>query len=129
MIEGSNWVEEYQPVQAYSVEVSSNGIISGGGGDEAIVSEGTTFYWRYDPNDEISSGFTGVGWFEDIGGSPIVVSGKSLDAILAEFENGSRTNLNDVFEAWQKYVSDHPGTVSSFVNTLVAGGGGGCWSM
>lgn len=129
MIEGSNWVEEYQPVQAYSVEVSSNGIISGGGGDEAIVSEGTTFYWRYDPNGGISSGFTGVGWFEDTCGSPIAVSGKNLDTILAEFENGSRTNLNDVFEAWQTYVSDHPGTVSSFVNTLVAKGGGGCWSM
>ena len=84
---------------------------------------------RYDPNGGISSGFTGVGWFEDTCGSPIAVSGKNLDTILAEFENGSRTNLNDVLEAWQTYVSDHPGTVSSFVNTLVAKGGGGCWSM
>lgn len=129
MIYGNNRVEEYSPVQAFSVDSSNSGIISGGGGDSSVVNEGTTFSWIYDPDNPELSGFTGVGWFETESGSPIKESGISLDSILEGFANGTRTVLDDVFTAWQNYIntSEQTGIVSNFVNTLVLAGGSGCW--
>ena len=133
MIYGSNRVEEYSAVAAFSVETRDSGIISGGGGDSAVVVDGTTFSWVYDPNNLEQSGFTGVGWFDKTPGSPIAESGQRLEAILDGFANGNRTNLDDVFTAWQAYIEDQQaqgttGIVSDFVNTLVLAGGSGCWS-
>ena len=129
MLTGSNRVE-YQAVQAFSADPRNGGIISGGTGDQVVVTEGTSFSWVYDPNNSSKSGFTGVGWFESTADSPINASGISLEVILDEFQNGTRTNLNDVFAAWQSYIEQRPDEdiVTQFVNTLVINGGGGCWS-
>ena len=133
MIYGSNRVEEYSAVAAFSVETRDSGIISGGGGDSNVVVDGTTFSWVYDPNDPEHGGFTGFGWFDKTLDSPIAVFGQGLEAILDGFANGTRTNLDDVFKEWQAYIKQQEaqgrdGIVSGFVNTLVLAGGSGCWS-
>lgn len=135
MIYGENRVEEYSTVQAFAVDAGDSGIISGGGGNGNIIVEGTTFFWIYDPDTSAANGFTGVGWFEGTAGSPIAVAterlGITYDDIMNGFREGTRTNLNDVFEAWQSYIeaSGQTGIVSGFVNTLVLAGGSGCWTQ
>lgn len=131
MIYGDNRVEEYSTVQAFSVEPANARVISGGSGEDITVTEGTTFFWVYDPTGATPSGFTGTGWYNDTPNSPICVSGISIKEIEDGFANETRTNLNDVFSAWQSFVNQHAGEgiVSDFVTTLVNNGGGNCWSM
>lgn len=108
---------EYTPVQAYALDSqSSNSVISGGSGDGVIVTESTTFYWRYDPDDTVSDGFTGKGWFQDREGTPLYVAGlMTEDAVIEEITK--KGNLNDVFDVWRNYVAQHPedNLVTNFV--------------
>lgn len=99
----------YTPVDAYGVTTFSDGIISGGMGDDVTITQQIRFFWRYDPSspDKSPSGFTGMGWFENVAETPIVLSGIPLSRILSEFENESRNNLNDVFQIWQSYVNQN----------------------
>ena len=70
-LEGSNTVE-YTPVDAYAVMPMADGIISGGGGDEATVVQSTRFYWVYNPESPETSGFTGSGkWFCGVANTPL----------------------------------------------------------
>ena len=112
----------YTPVQAYSLNSERSGIISGGNGEGAITTEGARFSWVYDPDNPDSSGFTGRGWFEDAG--PITQAGYNVQTILEQFANGQRTDLNDVFAAWQRYCDENPGTVTWFMEKTV-----GCWNV
>ncbi len=129
---GENYVEDYSSVQAYTVQTRDAGIISGGGGEHVVVTEGTRFFWVYNPDG--TGGFTGVGWFESTANSPIKVycdkNSTSITNIIEGFANGTRTDLTDVFTAWQSYVDSNPGQeiVTNFVNTIVGAGGTGCWS-
>ena len=128
---GENYVEDYSSVQAYTVQTRDAGIISGGGGEHVVVTEGTRFFWVYNPDG--TGGFTGVGWFESIESSPIKEycdnKGTTLKDIMSEFANGTRTDLTDVFTVWQGYINDHPDEliIRNFVNTLIHAGGDSCW--
>lgn len=126
MYQGENTVY-YTPVEAYALAADNGGIISGGRGEGAVTTEGASFFWVYDPDQPDASGFTGVGWFEQNG--PISQTGYSLDAILEGFANGTRTDLTDLFTAWQSYCNEHEGTVTAFVSTLVLAGGSGCYDI
>ena len=66
MITGSEEIR-YTPVEAYGVSTFAAGIISGGTGGEATVTQGVRFTWVYDPDspDASPSGFTGQGWFAE----------------------------------------------------------------
>ena len=100
---GSNTIE-YQPVEAYGVMPMNNDIISGGFGDNVTVTQGVTFIWYYDPNDQTNGGgFTGKGWFCGEDNTPL--ANKNLEELLTSFRNGSKTNLDDEFEAWQSVVN------------------------
>ena len=109
MLYGDN-VVYYTPVEAYPVMTMAVGIISGGTGGDAAVTEGVRFLWVYDPEspNKAPSGFTGQGWFAEHEGSPIWYSSNfgniSLNSILDGFAKGLRIDLNDVFSKWQIYV-------------------------
>lgn len=131
MIFGSNDV--YEPVAAYDVgQYTRNGIISGGNGGNVTTTRGVTFTWVYDPNNSTGSGFTGQGWFADIDSSPIGYSIKycsmTLQNILDEFENGKRTDLNDVFLNWQGYVDEQEKMGIDVVYQFQQKLGWTCWS-
>lgn len=110
-IYGDNDVYANSPVAAYSVGTRDGGIISGGTGGNATVTQGVRFFWTYDPTSPngTPSGFTGKGWFAETEGSPIWYSSEfgsiSLQDILEGFKNGTRTTLDDVFTKWQNYVN------------------------
>lgn len=133
-IYGDNDVYANSPVAAYSVGTRNGGIISGGTGGETAVTEGVRFLWTYDPNspDETPSGFTGQGWFENTTDSPIgwycFQKGIDLETILAGFKNGDRTNLNDVFTAWQSYVNEQASGGNDVVKTFQGKLPLACWS-
>ncbi len=124
----------YTPVEAYGISTFADGIISGGTGGDATVTQGVRFLWVYNPDtpNAAPSGFTGQGWFADAEGSPIwysiQFSGMTLQGILDEFAAGTRTNLNDVFTNWQNYVdalgSQGTDAVQQFQQKL----GWTCWS-
>lgn len=129
-LEGSEYVT-YTPVDAYAVMPMVEGIISGGGGDEATIVEKTRFYWVYDPNNLGKSGFTGCGkWFCGEPNTPLAKI--TEDQLLSEFSTGTRTSLNAEFQEWQELVaSQTPGEtdyVKNFINMLVLAGGGDCYS-
>lgn len=132
MITGNNYIY-YEAVSAYSISPQNARIFSGGGGDHAVTTQGTRFFWTYDPEGTVGPGFTGVGWFEDLSESPLKIAGKTGEQIEAELRNGDRTDLTDVFEAWQTYVNEQAKTgntdvVTSFVNELIIAGGYTCWN-
>ena len=131
-IYGDNDVYANSPVAAYSVGTRNGGIISGGTGDEATVTQGVNFKWVYDPNDSAGSGFTGNGWFADTLGSPIWCSiqyyGMTLQGILDEFAVGTRTNLNDVFKNWQNYVDLEGSQDNDVLQQFQRLVGYDCWS-
>ena len=136
MIYGSNSVEEYSTVQAFTADPSDSGIISGGTGDSTVVVGGVRFYWIYNPQNPSGpgSGFTGCGWFETIDDTPIKVCGKPLSSILDQFADGTRSDLNDVFSTWQSYViqqaeSGRTGIVSNFEELLGRANGWDCWNQ
>lgn len=134
MLSGSEEIW-YTAVEAYEVSAYADGIISGGTGGDATVTNGVRFLWVYDPNSPSSSpsGFTGQGWFENLPGSPIHYSidacGMTLQGILDGFADGSRVNLNDVFQNWQTYVNSQAGedidVAKQFQQAL---GWSDCWS-
>lgn len=136
-ISGENMVvKPYTPVDAYAVMPMAGGIISGGSGGDATVTQGVRFLWVYDPDtpNGSPSGFTGKGWFADTEGSPIWYSihfhSMTLEGILGEFANGTRTNLNDVFTNWQNYVNALGAQGTDVVQNFQAefGFNSGCWS-
>lgn len=107
MIYGDNYVEVYSPVEAYSVNSRSARIISGGSGDDAVISQGTRFLWRYDPDNPDNSGFTGYGWFADEPNTPLATFGND-DAVNQAFANEEISNLNTYFAAWQELINSTP---------------------
>ena len=134
MIYGDN-VVYYTPVEAYPVMLmdGESGIISGGFGDGATVTQGVRFSWIYNPDypDTTPSGFTGNGWFADYPSTPIWYSITScqmtLQGILDGFADGTRTNLNDVFINWQNYV-DAQGSQGNDVVKDFQGKVWDCWT-
>lgn len=133
-IYGDNDVYANSPVAAYSVGTRNGGIISGGIGGEAMATKGVNFKWVYDPSNSSGnpSGFTGQGWFADTPGSPIWYSiqnyGMSLDGILNGFEEGTRINLNDVFQNWQNYVDAQGSIGDDVLQQFQRQVGYDCWS-
>ena len=132
MIYGSN--EVYSPVSAYGISTFAEGIISGGTGGDVTATQGVNFKWVYDPStpEAIPSGFTGQGWFADKEGSPIWYSiqycGMTLQGILDEFAGETRTNLNDVFQNWQKYVDAQGSPGNDVLQQFQQAVGYDCWS-
>lgn len=126
MITGSNKVEEYSSVEAYSVAPQDSGIISGGQGDNVTVNDGMVFSWVYDPNG--TSGFTGVSWFDTVPNSPLAYAGISAADLNAQFANGSRTTLDDIFQSWQTLVESGEGIASDFAKHLTVNGANNCWT-
>lgn len=132
-ISGENIVmKPYTPVDAYAVMPMAGGIISGGTGGDATLTDGVRFNWVYDPNNPDKSGFTGQGWFAEIEGSPIWYSikfgGMTLDGILGEFGTGKRVDLNDVFQKWQNYVDAGESQGKDIVQEFQQKLGWTCWS-
>ena len=106
-ISGENIVmKPYTPVDAYAVMPMEGGITSGGTGDGNVIVDETRFFWVYDPDHPEKSGFTGVGWFCGVEGTPLQ-SIPSDEELLNQFANG-RTDLNQEFTAWQEYVNQYP---------------------
>lgn len=133
-ISGENIVvKPYAPVDAYAVMPMADGIISGGTGGDATLTQGVRFTWVYDPNtpDASPSGFTGQGWFADAEGSPIYYNiqehGMTLEGILSEFA-GDRVDLNDVFQNWQIYVDAEKSKGRDVVFEFQQRLGWKCWS-
>ena len=127
MISGNNYVY-YETVAAYSVSPQNARVFSGGGGDHTVVTEGTTFYWVYDPENPSDAGFTGAGWLDNVAGSPLAVAGISGQTVQDQLVNGERQNLNDIFKTWQDYVNvqkeqENYSVVSNFIVNLVSKGG------
>lgn len=114
----------YESVAAYSVNARSSRIISGGFGDEVIVTEGTTFQWVYDPNG--NSGFSGNGWFTDVPDTPLY--GADEEKLEAGFEDGTITDLNQYFQTWQTTIANQP-EGSDIVGDFVFKVGRGCVSF
>lgn len=133
-IYGDNDVYANSPVAAYSVGTRDGGIISGGTGGDAAVTEGVRFFWTYDPNspDKAPSGFTGQGWFAETAGSPIWYNiqfhSMTLQGILDGFAGGNRTGLNDVFTNWQNYVDAQGSQGTDVVKQFQRWVGYDCWS-
>lgn len=124
--EGSNYVT-YSPVEAYGVSTFKAGIISGGTGDDNIVTQGVKFKWIYDPNDSAHSGFTGGGtWFCGVANTPL--ENITEETLLDEFAAGTRTNLNAEFEAWQLVVATQP-EGADYVKDFMEKVGFGCFSI
>ena len=132
MLYGDN-VVYYTPVEAYPVMTMDVGIISGGTGGDAAVTEGVRFFWVYNPVSTHSapSGFTGQGWFADVNGSPIWYSTENnnmtLDDILDGFAEGKRTDLYDVFSDWQDYVDAQGSQGNDVVKQFQKTVGYACW--
>lgn len=106
-ISGENIVmKPYTPVDAYAVMPMAGGITSGGTGDGNVIVDKTRFFWVYDPDHPEKSGFTGVGWFCGVTGTPLQYI-SSDEELLKQFANG-RTDLNQEFTAWQEYVDQYP---------------------
>lgn len=106
-ISGENIVmKPYTPVDAYAVMPMAGGITSGGTGDGNVIVDETRFFWVYDPDHPEKSGFTGVGWFCGVTGTPLQYI-SSDEELLKQFANG-RTDLNQEFTAWQEYVDQYP---------------------
>lgn len=133
-INGENIVvKPYTPVDAYAVMPMAGGIISGGTGGDATLTQGVRFTWVYDPDtpDASPSGFTGQGWFADAEGSPIYYNiqehGMTLEGILSEFA-GDRVDLNDVFQNWQIYVDAEKSQERDVVFEFQQKLGWTCWS-
>lgn len=133
-IYGDNDVYANSPVAAYSVGTRDGEIISGGIGGEATATRGVNFKWVYDPDTPgaTPSGFTGKGWFAEMGGSPIYYSiqvyGMTLQGILDEFAGGTRTDLNDVFKNWQSYVDAQGSQGNDVLQQFQQTVGYDCWS-
>lgn len=131
-ISGENIVmKPYTPVDAYAVMPMAGGIISGGTGGDATLTDGVRFNWVYDPNNPDKSGFTGQGWFAEIEGSPIYYNiqehNMTLEGILSEFA-GDRVDLNDVFQNWQIYVDAEKSKGRDVVFEFQQKLGWTCWS-
>lgn len=131
-ISGENIVmKPYTPVDAYAVMPMAGGIISGGTGGDATLTDGVRFNWVYDPNNPDKSGFTGQGWFADAEGSPIYYNIQehhmTLEGILSEFA-GDRVDLNDVFQNWQIYVDAEKSKGRDVVFEFQQKLGWTCWS-
>ncbi len=133
-IYGDNDVYANSPVAAYSVGTRDGGIISGGTGGNVTTTQGVNFKWVYDPSNSSGtpSGFTGQGWFENTLDSPIHYSiqccGMTLKGILDGFADGTRGNLNDVFNNWQYYVNVQGDLGHDVVQDFQLEVGPGCWS-
>ena len=130
-ISGENIVvKPYTPVDAYAVMPMGDGFASGETGDGNVVVANTRFFWEYIPGDPENSGFTGAGWFCGVSNTPLAKV-KEED-LIAEFENG-RTDLNDIFAAWQ-IVVDNQGEGQDYVGDLIDliyanGGNSSCYSL
>lgn len=133
MIYGTETVT-YTPVEGNGVSLFAEGIMSGGTGGDATVTQGVRFLWVYDPDHPTGSpsGFTGQGWFAEVEGSPIWHStqnyGITLDVILKEFKGGTRINLNDVFTRWQNYVDAAGSQGNDVLKQFQERVGYDCWS-
>lgn len=126
-LEGTEYVT-YTPVEAYGVSTFDVGIISGGGGGEATVVRNTRFFWVYDPENPQSSGFTGSGnWFCGVANTPLANITK--EQLLQEFKNGTRTNLNTEFQAWQVLVSNQTPGKTDYVGDFMEMVGFDCFTM
>lgn len=99
-----------------------------------MATQGVNFKWVYDPGTPGASpsGFTGQGWFADTDGSPIWYSiqyhGMTLDGILNGFKEGTRINLNDVFQNWQNYVDAQGSIDTDVLQQFQRQVGYDCWS-
>lgn len=126
MIQGSEKVQEYSTVYARSIDTYDSQQASGNDGDMTLVG-GYTFTWEYDPNGQ--SGFTGVSWFEGVSGSPLQATGYSVEEVETNLKNGTWTNLNVIFEAWQDYVEENSSVhvASDFAKYLTNNNAAGCW--
>lgn len=122
-ISGENIVvKPYTPVDAYAVMPMADGITSGGSGDHNVTASHTRFFWVYDPDHPEKSGFTGVGWFCGVTGTPLQYI-SSDEELLKQFANG-RTDLNQEFTAWQEFVNNNTtkNWVQNFMQMIVAAG-------
>lgn len=125
-LEGSEFVE-YTPVEAYGVSTFDVGIISGGNGGEATVVQNTRFFWVYDPENPEKSGFTGGGeWFCGIVNTPL--ANITEEQLIQEFANGTRTNLNTEFQAWQVLVSNQTPGETDYVKEFMQMVGFDCFT-
>lgn len=126
-MEGSNIA--YTAVEAYSLDPSNSRIISGGNQGSEVITGDIRFLWSFDPETG-DGGFTGVSWFSNIPNSPLAIAGKTEQQIESELTNGTRTDLNDVFSAWQSFINSNPETdyVNNFVSELVLEGARSCWA-
>lgn len=127
MMEGSNIA--YTAVEAYSLDPSNSRIISGGNQGTEVISGNIRFLWSFNPETR-EGGFTGVSWFASKQNTPLYVAGMSEKQIEDGLIDGSRTNLNDVFDEWQTFINGNPTTdfVHGFIDILYANNASGCWS-
>lgn len=115
-ISGENIVmKPYTPVDAYAVMPMEAGLASGGTGDSNLTTSTTRFLWVYVPDHPESSGFIGAGWFCEVPNTPL--GGMKESTLIEEFENG-RTNLDDIFAAWQILI-DGQGEGEDYVGDLI----------
>lgn len=123
MIYGDNYVEAYSPVEAYSVDARNTRVISGGTGDEVVITQGTRFLWRYDSTNQVSSGFTGYGWFAGVSNTPLAGFADDKDVNQA-FENGA-IDMTSYFRAWQQLVNSVTGNtyVQDFIGRIAIAAG------
>ena len=122
-ISGENIVvKPYTPVDAYAVMPMADGITSGGNGGGNVIDGRTRFYWVYNPDSPDGSGFTGVGWFCGVEGTPLQGYATEED-FLAVFGT-EKTDLNDEFAAWQEFVNNdtRENWLQNFMQMIVAAG-------
>lgn len=122
-ISGENIVvKPYTPVDAYAVMPMAGGIISGGSGDDNVTVSHTRFFWVYDPDNPGGSGFTGVGWFCGVYGTPL--QGYETEKEFLAVFGTEKTDLNDEFAAWQEFINNNPteNWVQNFMQMIVAAG-------
>lgn len=121
-----NEMVTYTPVEAYGVATYDAGIISGGTGDENTIVQNTRFFWVYDPENSSASGFTGGGnWYCGVPNTPL--ANITEQELLSGFANGTRTNLNAEFQAWQTVVSNQ-GPNTDYVKDFMEMVGFDCFS-
>lgn len=122
-ISGENIVvKPYTPVDAYAVMPMADGITSGGNGGGNVIDGRTRFYWVYNPDSPDGSGFTGVGWFCGVEGTPL--QGYTTEEDFLAVFGTEKTDLNDEFAAWQEFVNNdtRENWLQNFMQMIVAAG-------